>query len=59
MKWFSEKILIGTTDLSEGQRQKIKTLVGKRIQLVKRKSYINTCRKTRYVSVQVKDGTSL
>jgi hypothetical protein len=57
-KWFSEKILIGTTDLSEETKTKIKTLVGKETDPISKAKivYKYMQEKTRYVSVQVGIG---
>ena len=45
-KWYSEKILQGTTDLSEETKVRIKALVGaETILLRKPKSFINMFRK--------------
>ncbi|MFZ0596026.1 MAG: DUF3857 domain-containing protein, partial [Flavobacterium sp.] len=57
-KWYSEKILAGTTDLSEETKTKIKAIVGdekdpvKKAQLV----YDFVQKKSRYVSIQVGIG---
>jgi hypothetical protein len=57
-KWFSEKILIGTTDLSEETKGKIKALVGTETDPISKAKivYKYMQEKTRYVSVQVGIG---
>lgn len=57
-KWFSENILIGTTNLSEEAKAKIKTLVGTETDPIKKAKivYKFVQEKSRYVSVQVGIG---
>lgn len=57
-KWFSENILIGTTNLNEEAKVKIKTLVGTETDPIKKAKivYKFVQEKSRYVSVQVGIG---
>ena len=57
-KWYSEKILLGTTELSEETKIKIKSLVGTETDLVKKAKIIYKFvqEKSRYVSIQVGIG---
>ncbi|MCF6141658.1 DUF3857 domain-containing transglutaminase family protein [Flavobacterium sp. K77] len=57
-KWFSENILIGTTNLSDEAKAKIKTLVGTETDPIKKAKivYKFVQEKSRYVSVQVGIG---
>lgn len=56
--WFFEKILLGTTELGEETKAKIKTLVGKETDPISKAKivYKYMQEKTRYVSVQVGIG---
>lgn len=57
-KWYSEKILAGTTDLPEETKTKIKTLVGSETDPIKKAKIIYKYlqEKSRYVSIQVGIG---
>jgi len=57
-KWYSEKILQGTTDLSEETKVKIKALVGTETDPIKKAQiiYKYVQEKSRYVSIQVGIG---
>ena len=57
-KWYSEKILAGTTELPEETKAKIKTLVGEEKDVVKKAKivYQYVQSKSRYVSIQVGIG---
>lgn len=57
-KWFSEKILTGTTNLPEETKAKIKELVGSETDLIKKAKmvYQYMQEKSRYVSIQVGIG---
>jgi transglutaminase-like putative cysteine protease len=57
-KWFSDKILTGTTTLSEETKGKIKTLVGNETDPLKKAKiiYKYVQEKSRYVSIQVGIG---
>ncbi|MEY2692996.1 MAG: hypothetical protein RIT03_1387 [Bacteroidota bacterium] len=57
-KWYSEKILAGTTDLPEETKAKIKSLVGDEKDIVKKAKivYQYVQSKSRYVSIQVGIG---
>lgn len=57
-KWYSEKILAGTTELSDETKSKIKNLVGNETDLVKKAKivYKFVQEKSRYVSIQVGIG---
>lgn len=57
-KWFSDKILTGTTTLSEETKAKIKTLVGNETDPIKKTKivYKYMQEKSRYVSIQVGIG---
>ncbi|MBS7231823.1 DUF3857 domain-containing protein [Flavobacterium psychroterrae] len=57
-KWYSEKILAGTTDLSEETKTKIKAVVGDEKDPVKKAKlvYDFVQKKSRYVSIQVGIG---
>lgn len=57
-KWYNEKILQGTTDLSEETKAKIKALVGTEMDPIKKAQiiYKYVQEKSRYVSIQVGIG---
>ncbi|KRD11799.1 transglutaminase [Flavobacterium sp. Root901] len=57
-KWYSEKILAGTTDLPEETKAKIKSLVGNEKDPIKKAKivYDFVQKKSRYVSIQVGIG---
>ncbi|WP_264531461.1 DUF3857 domain-containing protein [Flavobacterium sp. N502540] len=57
-KWYSEKILSGTTDLPEETKTKIKTIVGDEKDPIKKAKlvYDFVQKKSRYVSIQVGIG---
>lgn len=57
-KWYSEKILVGTTELPEETKAKIKKLVGDEKDIVKKAKivYQYVQGKSRYVSIQVGIG---
>jgi hypothetical protein len=57
-KWYSEKILAGTIDLSEETKSKIKALIGDEKNIVKKTQIIYNFvqQKSRYVSIQVGIG---
>lgn len=57
-KWYSEKILAGTTDLPEETKVKIKTIVGDEKDPIKKAKlvYDFVQKKSRYVSIQVGIG---
>ncbi|BFM42473.1 hypothetical protein CFS9_11140 [Flavobacterium sp. CFS9] len=57
-KWYSEKILSGTTDLPEETKAKIKTIVGNEKDPIKKAKlvYDFVQKKSRYVSIQVGIG---
>ncbi|WP_428231478.1 DUF3857 domain-containing protein [Flavobacterium sp.] len=57
-KWYSEKILAGTTDLSEETKTKIRAIVGEEKDPVKKAKlvYDFVQKKSRYVSIQVGIG---
>lgn len=57
-KWYSEKILLGTTDLPEATKLKIKALVGDETDPIKKAQiiYKYVQEKSRYVSIQVGIG---
>jgi hypothetical protein len=57
-KWYSEKILTGTTDLSEETKAKIKTLVGDEKDPIKKAKiiYDYVQKKSRYVNIAVGIG---
>jgi hypothetical protein len=57
-QWYSDKILAGTTELSEETKVKIKSLVGNEKDLVKKAKIIYNYvqQKSRYISIQVGIG---
>lgn len=57
-QWYSDKILAGTTELSEETKVKMKTLVGDEKSLVKKAKIIYNYvqQKSRYISIQVGIG---
>jgi hypothetical protein len=57
-KWYSEKVLAGTTDLTEATKAKIKALVGAETDPIKKAQiiYKYVQEKSRYISVQVGIG---